>query len=311
MATDKNYVMLAKLIQKVAGTEEGKTPEETIRIAVKELKRTQKMDIDLAKRLKKTGLMEEWSDYISHRFAGEPTVKNWAHIQFIEKGIFQPIKHGGDFKKDDDVYGDFDDVDKEKIEFDPSDTAEINTSEYKDTPTDITAGLAYADIDRFLDNMTVDDYINTVYEPEDFEDFDEFEDEYDNAEEEARAELEDEEDLEEALDRAARFKLKNRMRRMKGIIARKRKLALKRHATMDVIKKRARKLAIRMLKKRYAKKSASEMSFAERERVEKILQKKKSAVDRLTMKLIPVVRKIEKQRFASKAKKHEEKKETK
>lgn len=292
MPTDKNYVMLAKLIQKVAGTEEGKTPEETIRIAVKELKRNQKLDMDLAKRLKKTGLMEEWSDYLSRRFAGEPSVKNWSHINFVEHGIFQPLEHGGDFKHDDEVYGDF--------------------KEYEDTATDKTAGLAYSDIDDFLDTMSVDDYIDTVYEPEDFEDFDEFETDYNDAEEEALSEIDDdEEDLQEAMTRAARIKMKNRMKRMKGVIARKRKLALKRHATLDVLKKRARKLAIRMLKKRYAKKAVADMSYAERERVEKILKSKGSLLDRLTTKMIPVVRKIEQERFTNKGKKPETKKETK
>ena len=294
MPTDKNYVMLAKLIQKVAGTEDGKTPEETIRIAGRELKKNQKLDMDLAKRLKKTGLMEEWSDYLSRRFAGEPSVKNWSHIDFVEHGIFQPLEHGGDFKHDEDVYGDF--------------------TEYEDTPTDKTAGLAYSDIDNFLDTMSVDDYIDTVYEPEDFEDFDEFENEYNDAEAETLEDYDDEEgdeDLHEAVNRATRLKMKNRMRRLKGVIARKRKLALKKHATLDVLKKRARKLAIRMLKKRYAKKAVADMSFAERERVEKILKTKKSLIDRLTIKMIPVVRKIEQERFANKGKKPEEKKETK
>lgn len=294
MPTDKNYVMLAKLIQKVAGTEEGKTPEETIRIAVKALKKNQKLDMDLAKRLKKTGLMEEWSDYLSRRFAGEPSVKNWSHIEFVEHGIFQPLQHGGDFKHDEEVYGDF--------------------SEYEDTPTDKTAGLAYSDIDNFLDTMSVDDYVETVYEPEDFEDYDELENDYNDAEAESLDEIDDEdieEDLKEAVSRATRFKMKNRMKRMKGIIARKRKLSLKRHATLDVLKKRARKLAIRMLKKRYAKKAVADMSFAERERVEKILKTKKSLIDRLTTKMIPVVRKIEQERFANKGKKPEAKKETK
>lgn len=309
MATDKNYVMLAKLIQKVAGTEEGKTPEETIRIAVKELKRTQKMDFDLAKRLKKTGLMEGWSEYISHRFAGEPSVKNWAHLNFIEKGIFQPLEHGGDFKHDDDVYGDFDNVEEqEDDEFMQSDVSnddisDFNSGEYKDTGTDITAGLAYSDIDNFLDTMSVDEYVNTVYDPEDFEEFDEFEDDFTDADIE-----DDEEDLQEALNRAQRMKIRNRMRRMKGIMARKRKLALKRHATMDVLKVRAKKLAIKMLKKRYAKKSVADMSFAERERVENILKKKKSLIDRLTTKMIPVVRKIERSRFEKKPSTPKEKK---
>lgn len=277
MANEKNLKLLANLIRKVAGTDEGKTDKETIDIAVKKLKTTQRFDPKLEKGLKRSGLMEEWNEYLSRKFMGAPTVKNWAYLNYAEKGIFKPIDNGVDEDEHDDTLA----VNNDPLDF------------VTDSEEDTENGISNSDIDSFLDTIHPDEYISTVYEPDEFEDepTEEFEDEEED-------EFEDE--LDEALSRATRIKMKNRMKRLKGIISRKRKLALKRRATMDVLKKRARKLAIRMLKQKYAKKAVSDMSVAERERVETMLAKRKSLVDRLTIKMIPVVRKIENERFAHK-----------
>ena len=98
----------------------------------------------------------------------------------------------------------------------------------------------------------------------------------------------------------ARLKLKIAMLRNKAKIAMKRKIALRRHATMDDFKKRARKLALKFLKQKIAHKPVADMSMADKERVEKALQTKKSLLARLTMKMIPVVKKIEQLRFRNK-----------
>ena len=107
-------------------------------------------------------------------------------------------------------------------------------------------------------------------------------------------------ELSEALSRQARLKLRIAMRRNKAKITQKRKIALKRHSTTDVLKKRAHKLALKMLKQKFAHKALSDMSMADKERVEKILQAKKALVNRLAMKMLPVVRKIEQERFKTK-----------
>lgn len=280
MANEKNLKLLANLIRKVAGTEEGRTDKETIDLAVKKLKANQKFDPKLEKGLKRSGLMEEWSEYLSRRFMGAPSVKGWAYINYAEKGIFKPIDNDVDEEEPDDDLP----VSDEPVDF------------VADSEEDTENGIANSDIDAFLDTIHPDEYISTVYEPDDFEEGEEpFED------------FDEDDSLDEALSRATRIKMKNRMKRMKGIIARKRKLALKRRATMDVLKNRARKLAIRMLKKKYSKKAVGDMSVAERERVENLLAKRKSLVDRLTIKMMPVVRKIENERFTHK----QQKKETK
>ncbi len=98
----------------------------------------------------------------------------------------------------------------------------------------------------------------------------------------------------------ARLKLKVAMLRNKAKIAMKRKIALLRHSTMDVLKKRAHKLALKFLKQKIAHKPVADMSMADKERVEKTLKSKKSLLARLTMKMIPVVKKIEQNRFKNK-----------
>ena len=79
-------------------------------------------------------------------------------------------------------------------------------------------------------------------------------------------------------------------------------LALKRHATPEKLNDRARKLAIRMLKSRFSGgASYNDLSYADRDRIEKMLDKKKPLIDTLQRKMLPVVKKIEQQRFASKS----------
>jgi hypothetical protein len=67
---------------------------------------------------------------------------------------------------------------------------------------------------------------------------------------------------------------------------------------MDVVNKRARRLAINKIKKLLFKKSPANMSVAERERAEKrIAALPKSYINNFAMKLVPVVRKIERTRL--------------
>ena len=96
------------------------------------------------------------------------------------------------------------------------------------------------------------------------------------------------------------LKLKIAMLRNKAKLAMKRKIALLRHSTLDVLKKRAHKLALKMLKQKIAHKPVADMSMADKERVEKTLKTKTSLLARLTMKMIPVVKKIEQNRFKNK-----------
>lgn len=78
----------------------------------------------------------------------------------------------------------------------------------------------------------------------------------------------------------------------------KAKVALKRSSPQPVINKRARRLAIKAIKQRIAKKPLSSLSVAEKERLEQRIAKMKPVLNRIAMKLAPRVRQIEKQRLS-------------
>lgn len=104
--------------------------------------------------------------------------------------------------------------------------------------------------------------------------------------------------IKEVLSRPERIKSRIRFARTKGRRNAKLRLALKRASPMDVVNKRARRLAINKIKKLLFKKSPANMSVAERERAEKrIAALPKSYIDNFAMKLVPVVRKIERTRL--------------
>ena len=194
---------------------------------------------------------------------------------------------------------------------------EFDFVQVMDNDFDDENDIEYSDIDNFLADLSVGEYID-LYEPDEFEDDGEFFDDDDEDEEFDDEELErlereyndlsnivdktlDAHQLTEALTQAQRIKRALAMKRHKAMIAMKRRIAMKRHATPEQLAKRARKLAIKMLKKRFAKKDADEMTYGEKNRVEKMIADRKPLVDRLERKMLPVVRQIERERFKAKA----------
>ncbi len=239
------------------------------------------------------------TDYVMDKLKGLPCTKDWAEINLNLIGATSAnLRKLFHFKKIRDIWED-DDFDLYEPDMD---------DDLFDKDNEIT----YNDIEDFISGLEVSDYISTVYEPDeiDFEDFlaQEKEDEYEDipdemSEESIQKEINESVDpsqLMEVMSRQARLKLKMAMKRNKAKIAAKRKLALKRKSTPEILKKRARKLAIKMLKKKFLKKDSKDLSVAERERAEKLLKSKKGLIDRLTRKLVPVVKKIETKRFQHK-----------
>jgi hypothetical protein len=104
-------------------------------------------------------------------------------------------------------------------------------------------------------------------------------------------------EINEVLSRAERIRAKARFARTATKREIKTRLALRRQSSSATLGKRARHLAINMLKVRLAKKPLANMSVVDKERVEKLLSKRKALVDRLAMKLMPRVKKIEKDRL--------------
>jgi hypothetical protein len=105
----------------------------------------------------------------------------------------------------------------------------------------------------------------------------------------------------EVLSRLERMKAKMRIRRTKAKRERATKIALKRYSGTATINKRARRLAVKLMKKRLLRgRDATKISVGEKERVERVIQRKKNVLGRLAMRLAPRVRKIEKARMAHK-----------
>lgn len=140
-----------------------------------------------------------------------------------------------------------------------------------------------------ITDAELDSLVDTLHDLEDIEyayDEDEFESVNESIE------------LNEIMSRTARIQAKFRMKRTKTKRLIKKKLALKRRSNNDVLKRRARKIAINLMKKKLLKKDLSTASFADKVRVETLIKKRKGMIDRLSRKLIPKVRQIEQKRMA-------------
>jgi len=147
-------------------------------------------------------------------------------------------------------------------------------------------------IDEMLDSISEDQYLE-VYEDIEF-----------NIEDEDTGEiLEDiqEETIMEVLSRAERMRAKARFKRSESKRERRTKIALKTRSSNKVINNRARRLAINLMKQRIAKKPVSQMSVAEKERVERIIAKRKTVLNRVAMRLVPRIKRIETDRLSGKS----------
>jgi hypothetical protein len=105
----------------------------------------------------------------------------------------------------------------------------------------------------------------------------------------------------EVLTLQQRMKRKIIMRRIAPRLARARKMAMRRRGGTDVLKRRAKALARKtMAKKLLGGRNKANVSPSEKARVEKMLIKRKSAIERLAVKFLPIVRKKQADRFNKK-----------
>lgn len=218
------------------------------------------------------------------RLNGEPSTKSFEEIEAMKcccDDEFDKERYEATAEQVDNLLQDVEAVEDEM-------------EDYEDNEFDAENGIEYADIINFLDSMSDEEF-------EDYIDWDDYEESPEYMElQEVCLNTTDPSVLVEALTQAQRIKRAMAMKRNKAKIAQKRKMAMKRHATPEQIKERARKMAIRMLKNRYAHKAIDDMSFSEKKRVEEIIAKRKNVVDRLERKMIPVVREVERERFKPK-----------
>ena len=106
-------------------------------------------------------------------------------------------------------------------------------------------------------------------------------------------------DLMEVLSRTERMRGKIRLRKTSAKRGRSTKIALKRYSNPATINKRARRLAIKLMKKRMLRgRDYSKVSVGEKERIEKTLSQRKDVISRVAQKLVSRVRKVEKARMS-------------
>lgn len=148
--------------------------------------------------------------------------------------------------------------------------------------------ISDAEIDSMLDGLDYDDYIDS----------------YDDDElcivDDETGEEEPDDEINEVLSRAQRMKSKLRMRKNKNKMKTKLRIALKKHSNAAGLSKRARRLAIKAMKKKLAKKPLDQLSVSEKERLEKMIKNRKRIIDRMALRMVPRVRKIEKDRLGRK-----------
>ena len=106
-------------------------------------------------------------------------------------------------------------------------------------------------------------------------------------------------DLMEVLSRTERMKGKIRLRKTSAKRERSTKIALKRFSAPTQINKRARRLAIKVIKtKMLGGKSPANASVNQKERIEKVISQNRALVDRVAIKMIPKIRAVEKKRMS-------------
>jgi len=106
-------------------------------------------------------------------------------------------------------------------------------------------------------------------------------------------------DLMEVLSRVERMKGKMRLRKTSAKRGRSTKIALKRFSNPATINKRARRLAIKLMKKRMLRgRDPAKVSVGEKERIEKTMAKRKDIISRVAQRLVSRVRKVEKSRMS-------------
>jgi hypothetical protein len=118
------------------------------------------------------------------------------------------------------------------------------------------------------------------------------------------AKNEEVQEVDEVLSIQGRRKMGRIMKKNAKKNARARKISMSRRASMDKIKDRAKKAAIKQVKATLTQgKDLSTLSQAAKEALEKRMKKKQGLIDKLARKLIPQVKAAEKERLANRNKK--------
>ena len=148
------------------------------------------------------------------------------------------------------------------------------------------------EIEKLLQDVSDEDIIEHGYEDDEFH-FIDYDSEEDLKEDEQFATGV----INEVLSRVERLRAKARMMRTKAKRERAVKIALKKKSSGEVLAKRARRIAIKMIEKKLARKPLNTLSVAEKERIEARIQRMKPVIAKVAMKMLPRVRQVEKSRL--------------
>lgn len=167
------------------------------------------------------------------------------------------------------------------------DTLALDHSEESDKDLE---NISDAELDiLIITHLTDDDYLDT-YDMTDLDVIDEETGEVYSASPE-------ESQLNEVLSRMERLKSRIRFHRTESKRMRKMKIALNKKSDQKTLIKRARRLAVKALELRLARKPLNTLSISEKERIEARIAKAKPILNRLTIRLMPKIRKLESDRL--------------
>lgn len=192
---------------------------------------------------------------------------------------------------------------KEEFDLVEAKKKKLDQSE-KDTPmSDVSQATTFDPFfNEELSEQQIDEIVNSATD-EDIEELYE-EDEltvvYDDTGEELPVLAEEAQiDLMEVLSRQERMKAKFRLRKTQSKRERTTKIALKKYSDTKTINKRARRLAIKLMKQRILRgRNPAKISVGEKERLEKTIAARKDVINRVAQKLVSRVRKVEKARMS-------------
>ena len=191
---------------------------------------------------------------------------------------------------------------------------------YRAKAKDVSEEIEY-DIDEFLEedvNITEDEELAKELEDtiDDYDEIEDVEDIYPDLDDDGDHDDEDWDKLissdgmersviddnykwvDEVLTPAQRFKRSQQMRRLKGKIARARAISLKRPSSPEKLQTRAQRHARNLIRKKFIKgKNYNDLSFAEKQAVEKKMQGKQGLIARIAMRVKPKLKKMEQERL--------------
>lgn len=144
----------------------------------------------------------------------------------------------------------------------------------------------------------IDDIVKSISDEDILDTYDD--DELKVVDDETGETLEESSEILEVLSRAERMKARVRFAKSKVKREIKARLALRRRSNNKTFANRARRAAIKAMKMKIAKKPLSQLSIAEKERLERLVALRKKSIDRIALKLTPRIKQIERDRLIHK-----------